>query len=100
MCMWVEGACVCLCAHPLFEKSTLFENLSGKGGSLFSHDRGPIFYLFQLWSGNLRVLFFFLRFYLFIFRGGEGEKEGEKHHCVVAPLAPPTGDPACNPGWE
>ena len=34
----------------------------------------------------------------------EGEKEGEKHHCVVASRAPPTGDLAHNPGmcpaWE
>ena len=38
---------------------------------------------------------FFLKkiFYLFIFRerGREGEREGEKHQCVVASLAPPTG---------
>ena len=51
-------------------------------------------------------LYFFLRFYLFIFRerGGEGEREGEKHQCVVASCAPPTGDLAGNPGmcpdWE
>ena len=47
-------------------------------------------------------LFFslFKRFYLFIFRerGREGEREGEKHQCVVASWAPPPGDLACNPG--
>ena len=43
---------------------------------------------------------------LFIFRerGREGEREGEKHQCVVASLLPPTEDLACNPGmypdWE
>ena len=41
-------------------------------------------------------------FYLFIFR--EREREGEKHPCVVASHAPPTGDLAHNPGlcpdWE
>ena len=43
---------------------------------------------------------------LFIFRerGKEGEREGEKHQCVVASCVPPTGDLACNPGmcpdWE
>ena len=43
---------------------------------------------------------------LFIFRenGKEGEKEGEKHQCVVASHMPPTGDLAWNPGmcfdWE
>ena len=48
----------------------------------------------------------FLRFYLFIFRErvGEGEREGEKHQCVVASCAPLTGGLACNPGmcpdWE
>ena len=43
---------------------------------------------------------FFKRFYLFIFRerGREGEREGEKHQCVVAFHVPPTGDSACNPG--
>ena len=49
---------------------------------------------------------YFKRFYLFIFRerGREGEREGEKHQCVVASWAPPTGALACNPGmcpdWE
>ena len=44
--------------------------------------------------------------YLFIFREKrrEGERGGEKHQCVVASRAPPTGDLACNPGmcpdWE
>ena len=41
--------------------------------------------------------------YLFLERE-EGEREGEKHQCVVASLTPPTGDLACNPGmcpdWE
>ena len=37
---------------------------------------------------------------LFIFRemGREGEREGEKHQCVVAPNMPPTGSLARNPG--
>ena len=43
-------------------------------------------------------------FYLFIFRGREREKEGEKHQCVVASHTPPTGDLDLNPGmcpdWE
>ena len=52
------------------------------------------------------LLYFFKRFYLFSFRewGKEGEREGEKHQCVVASHAPPTGDLAHNPGmcpdWE
>ena len=46
------------------------------------------------------------RFYLFIFRerGREGEREGEKHHCVIASHTPPTGDlahkPSMYPDWE
>ena len=35
---------------------------------------------------------------------GKGEREGEKHHCVVASHIPPPGDLACHPGmcpdWE
>ena len=49
---------------------------------------------------------FFKRFNLFIFRqvGREGEREGEKHQCVVVSYMPPTRDLAYNPGmcpdWE
>ena len=49
---------------------------------------------------------FVKRFYLFIFieRGKEGEREEEKHQCVVVSCAPPTGNLACNPDkcpdWE
>ena len=36
--------------------------------------------------------------------GRKGDREGEKHQCVVASHAPPTGDLAFNPGmcpgWE
>ena len=42
--------------------------------------------------------------YLFLETGKEGEKEGEKHQCVVASSTSPTGDLARNPGmcpaWE
>ena len=44
--------------------------------------------------------------FLFVFRerGREGEREGEKHQCVVVSRMPPTGDLARNPGmcpdWE
>ena len=45
------------------------------------------------------VLIFLKDFiYLFLEKGGEGEREGEKHQCVVASCALPTGDLACNPG--
>ena len=49
---------------------------------------------------------FLKRFYLYTFleRGREGEREVEKHQCVVASHAPPTRDLACNlgmcPDWE
>ena len=46
----------------------------------------------------------FLNFYLFIFRERGREREGVKHHCVVASHTTSTGDLACNPGtcpeWE
>ena len=50
---------------------------------------------------DISVMFFFKTlFILFLERG----REGEKHECVVAPGAPPTGDLAYNPGmcpdWE
>ena len=42
--------------------------------------------------------------YLFLERGDQREKEGEKHQCVVASHVPLTGDLACHPGmcpdWE
>ena len=42
--------------------------------------------------------------YLFLERGREGEREGEKHQCVVTSGTPPTGHLAHNPGmcpdWE
>ena len=48
----------------------------------------------------------FLKDFIHLFlEGGEGtEKEGEKHQCVVASHAPPSGNLVCNPGmcpeWE
>ena len=46
----------------------------------------------------------FIIYYLLLERGREGEREGEKHQCVVATRTPPAGDLACNPGicpdWE
>ena len=60
----------------------------------------------QIWEVQTHFLSFFFRFYLFIFRERrkEGEREGEKHQCVVSSHAPPTGDLAHNigmcPDWE
>ena len=54
-----------------------------------------LMYLVSLSEGD-----FLKRFYLFIFRQRrrEGEREGEKHQCVVASHTPLTGNLACNPG--
>ena len=45
-----------------------------------------------------------LLIHLFLERGREGERKGEKHQCVVASHTPPNGDLAFNPGihpdWE
>ena len=59
---------------------------------------------------NLLFIYLLLKFlrkdfiYSFLERGREGEREGEKHQCVVASHTPPTGDLAHNPGmspdWE
>ena len=58
--------------------------------------------LVVVWE-NIFILFF-KRFYLFLERGKDGERKGEKHQCVGAPHTPPTGDLARNPGtcpdWE
>ena len=63
----------------------------------------------QVWGDNLVVvlicislmidngIFLFLKF-IFRERRTEGEREGEKHQCVVASHTFPTGDLACNPG--
>ena len=47
---------------------------------------------------------FFIYFYFQRERGREGERDGEKHQCVVASHSHPAGDLASNPGmcpdWE
>ena len=67
----------------------------------------PVFYsIVQSVSFSIKswhqYTYFFKRFLKFIF--GERGREGEKHQCVVASRAPPTGDLAHNPGtcpvWE
>ena len=71
-----------------------------------AQDCGIIFYVYFLTESHLTFFEKKKRFYLFIFkeRGREEEREGEKHQCVVASQAPPTGDLAHNPGmcpdWE
>ena len=50
------------------------------------------------------IFIFFKELVLFIFRerGREGDREGERHQCVVASHAPPTGDLQLRPlpDWE
>ena len=62
-----------------------------------------VFNLFQILK-NYVVLFRFLKkdfIYLFFRqRGRDGERERQKHQCVVASCMPPTGDLAHNPGWD
>ena len=52
--------------------------------------------IFVFYSKIILGLFIYFRdfIYLFLERGREGERKGEKHQCVVASRAPPTGDPA------
>ena len=40
----------------------------------------------------LQIFLIFYFMYLFLERGREGEREGEKYHCVVASPTPSTGD--------
>ena len=64
------------------------------------------FYLFIFFDKSCFQQIHFLIFYLFIYkeRVREGEREGEKHQCVVASHMPPTGGLAHNaglcPDWE
>ena len=56
-----------------------------------------LYFLLQFQVQNVQIACRFLkRFHLFIFRerGREGEKEEEKHQCVVASQVPPTSDMA------
>ena len=44
-------------------------------------------YIYEVSPENVQPLFYlfiyFKRFYLFVERGREGEREGEKHQCVI-----------------
>ena len=58
----------------------------------------------QYQVAHLFILFYWRFLLIFRERGREGEKEGEKHQCVVASRTSPTGDLDRNPGtcpdWE
>ena len=53
---------------------------------------------------NNYAFYFFKNLFIFKQTGREGEREGEKHQCVVASHTSTNGDPAHNPGmfshWE
>ena len=55
-------------------------------------------------SHYLFSLFLDILFILFLEKGSGGEREGEKHQCVVASQVPPTGAlahiPGMCPDWE
>ena len=50
------------------------------------------------WDSFISNFFFFSLFKDFIISREGGEKEGEKHQCVVASCAPSPADPARDPG--
>ena len=60
--------------------------------------------IFHLYSFFLNTWHFLKILFISRERGREGEREGEKHQCVVTSHVAPTGDLACNPGmcpdWE
>ena len=53
---------------------------------------------------NVSAIFFFTFYFIFRGREKEGEREGEKHQCVIVSRMPLIEDLACNPGmypdWE
>ena len=54
------------------------------------------------WLEFWYLFLYCLRLHSFIFGEGKGEREGEKHQCVVASRTPPTGDlatPGVHPDW-
>ena len=59
---------------------------------------------FSKYTDILAFSFFFKDFIIYFQREEEGEREGEKHQCVVGSRMPPTWDLAGNPGtcpdWE
>ena len=62
-------------------------------------------YVKQAFIPKIQISFFLKILFIYFQRGGrEGEREGEKHQCVVASRAPPTGNLAHNsgicPDWE
>ena len=86
-------------------KRSLLGNLAHNPGMCPDWERNPRPFAFQARAqstelhqlGLFSCLFKKDFIYLFIFMEREGEKEREKHQCVVASHMPTTGDLACNP---
>ena len=49
-------------------------------------------FLCQAFFTQHNVFFIFLNWFIYRERGRKGEREGEKHQCVVSSHTPPTGD--------
>ena len=91
--------------HPTMHLLAGQENLLG---GKFEQGKWLLGSMCYSWSGLERQgsknVFLFHSFfkkdfvYLFLEKGREGERKGEKHQCVVASHTPPTGDLASNPG--
>ena len=63
-----------------------------------------VFLEISLSKTQLTIFYFFLKIFIYLFLEGKGGRKREKHQCMVASCAPPTGDPAHNlgmcPDWE
>ena len=86
---------LCICAYVCI--LIPYCHTKCKHNGCISSDLCKMFHRFHM-SHCRKSFFFFLRFYFIFRQGREGEREGEKHQCVVASCTPPTGNLAHNPG--
>ena len=75
---------------------------SSEGNSEMSRDLKNLTFVLKRSSSFFKRVF--KDFFIFRERRREGERDGEKHQCMVASRVPPTGDLTGNPGmcpnWE
>ena len=97
----------------LFQQPYVLWYQEGVSLGVVSHVGGKVHRL-KACGGHIRItrrvewdfvgISYFFKDFIFSERGGEGEREGEKHQRVVASGAPSNGDLAYNPGmcpdWE
>ena len=87
----------CVCVYVYMSQEVPHNNV---------YDMGKVNKIRWSYCASHKIISFFLRFHLFIFRerGKEGKRQREKHQHVVTSRAPPTGDLASNsgmcPDWE